>query len=90
MVGLYGSDVELEDGTTVVADDDYLSRAITDPSAEVVAGSRTQMPKNSLDDDQVADVVAYIRDLSGGAPTSDGGDAAVEPGREHRIVGHHP
>ena len=78
LVGLYGSDVELEDGTTVVADDAYLTRAITEPSAEVVADARVPMPKNALDDEEVADVVAYIRDLSG-SPTSDGGDAAAEP-----------
>ena len=78
MVGLYGSDVELADGTTVVADDDYLTRAITDPGAEVVADARVPMPKNSLSDDEVADVVAYIRDLSG-TPTSEGDDAAADP-----------
>jgi len=77
-VGLYGSDVELEDGTTVVADDAYLTRSITDPGAEIRADSNVPMPKNRLNDDQVADVVAYIRDLSGD-PTSDGGDAAPEP-----------
>ena len=52
LVGLYGSDVELEDGTTVVADDAYLTRAITEPSAEVVADARVPMPKNALDDER--------------------------------------
>ena len=32
--GLYGSTVELDAGTTVIADDDYLTRAITDPGAD--------------------------------------------------------
>ena len=86
MVGLYGSDVELEDGTTVVADDAYLTRAITDPGADVVADARVQMPKNQLNDDQVADVVAYIRDLSG-SPTSDGGEAAADPGTDGGLSG---
>ena len=36
-VGLYGSTVTLEDGSTVTADDAYLTRAIEDPSAERVA-----------------------------------------------------
>ena len=79
-VGLYGSDVELEDGTTVVADDDYLTRAITDPGAEIRADSNVPMPKNRLNDDQVADVVAYIRDLSGD-PTSDDDGVAPPPSR---------
>jgi protein SCO1 len=77
LVELYGSDVELKDGTTVVADDDYLGRSITDPGADVVADSRVQMPKNRLSDDEVADVVAYIRDLSG-VTASDGEEAAPD------------
>ena len=38
--GLYGSEVELEDGTTVTADDEYLVRAIKDPEAERVEGDQ--------------------------------------------------
>lgn len=60
---LYGSTVELDDGTTVVADDDYLTRSITDPGADVVAGFAVSMPDNDLDDGEVAAVVAYIREL---------------------------
>ena len=63
-VGLYGSQVELEDGTFVTADDAYLARAISDPSAEIVKGSGVVMPPNDLSDDEIADVIAYIRDLS--------------------------
>ena len=63
-VDLYGSDVELEDGTIVVADDEYLARAISDPSADIVAGASVIMPSNGLSDDEIADVIAYIRDLS--------------------------
>lgn len=63
-VDLYGSDVELEDGTIVVADDDYLARAISDPSAEIVADASVIMPSNGLSDDEISDVIAYIRDLS--------------------------
>ncbi len=76
-VGLYGSDIELQDGTTVVADDAYLERAITDPGAEVVAGARVPMPKNRLDDEQVADVIAYIRELSG-VPAPDDSAAGAD------------
>lgn len=69
-VGLYGSEVELEDGTTVIADDDYLTRAITDPGADIVKGSTLVMPNNDLSEDEIADIIAYIRDLStDAAPT---------------------
>ena len=71
-VGLAGSDVVLIDGSVVVADDEYLRRAIVDPGAEIVAGYSLEMPTNSLSDDEVADVIAYIHDLS---PTDAAGDA---------------
>jgi cytochrome c oxidase subunit 2 len=63
-LGLYGSEVPLADGETVVADDDYLRTAIEDPTAQVVEGFRSTMPKQELDASQVDDVIAYIRELS--------------------------
>jgi cytochrome c oxidase subunit 2 len=66
--GLYGSTVTLDDGTTVLADEAYLVRAITDPGAEWVDGYAIAMPENSdLSDADVADLVAYIRSLADGA-----------------------
>lgn len=62
-VGLYGTDVELSDGTMVEADDAYLSRAITDPGAEKVDGFDVNMPTNGLGDDEVAKIVTWIREL---------------------------
>jgi cytochrome c2 len=38
--GAAGRQVELDDGTTVTADDEYLRRAITDPDAQIVKGYR--------------------------------------------------
>ena len=64
-IGLAGSDVELTDGTVVVADTAYLTRAIADPSAELVAGYNLKMPANSLSDAEIADIVAFIETLDG-------------------------
>lgn len=89
-VGLYGARVDLADGTSVVADDTYLARAITDPGADIVADTHIQMPKNSLDDDQIADVIAYIRDLSGVAPPDEAGpdeEGADEEGAASGFTG---
>jgi cytochrome c oxidase subunit 2 len=63
-VGLYGAERELEDGATVVADDAYLTESIRDPSAKLVAGYSQRMPDNGLDDDDIATVVQYIRELT--------------------------
>jgi len=62
-VGLAGSDVELVDGTTVVADESFLRRSILEPEAQLVAGYGVVMPRNGLDPDQVDAVIAFIVSL---------------------------
>ena len=62
-VGLYGTEREFSNAPPAVADDVYLSESITDPQAKLVVGYSARMPGNSLDDDEIADVIAYIRDL---------------------------
>jgi len=63
-VGLYGSTVTFNDGTTAVADEDYLRQSIRDPSARQVAGYQLPMPVANLSDEEVDDLIAYIRDLT--------------------------
>jgi cytochrome c oxidase subunit 2 len=67
--GLAGSTVTLDDGSTVVADEAYLTLAITDPDAQIVEDYDIRMPSNRLDDDEVAAIVAYIQSL-GDTPES--------------------
>lgn len=71
--GLYGSEVTLKDGSTVTADDEYLRRAIVDPSADKVEGYSTPMPTVKLTDEQVDQLVTYIRELGGGTTDPPGG-----------------
>ncbi|NOT06319.1 MAG: cytochrome c oxidase subunit II [Anaerolineales bacterium] len=62
--GLYGSDVPLADGTTVVADDAYLAESILNSTAKLVEGfSPTTMPAYTLTDVEVANLIAYIKTL---------------------------
>ncbi|MCB1001612.1 MAG: c-type cytochrome [Acidimicrobiales bacterium] len=63
-IGLAGSKVVLDDGTTVIADTAYLTRSITDPSAQKVAGAAIVMPDNMLTDAQVEQVVYFIESLA--------------------------
>ncbi len=65
-IGLAGSEVVLVDGSTLVADDEYLTRAIADPSADLVEGYNLKMPANNLNADEIADIVAYINTLADG------------------------
>lgn len=64
--GLAGAEVQLADGSVVVADDEYLTRSIVEPNAQIVEGYNGIMPERALDDDQVAAIVAYLREI--GAP----------------------
>lgn len=62
--GLFGSEVELADGTTVTADEAYLTESIKTPQAQIVAGFGTQqMPQYTFTDEQIANIVAYIKTL---------------------------
>ncbi|MGB8860082.1 MAG: cytochrome c [Ilumatobacteraceae bacterium] len=60
--GLYQSQITLEDGSTVTADDAYLFEAIRDPAAKKVKGYSV-MPPNSLNDAEVQAIVEYIKTL---------------------------
>jgi len=63
---LYQSDVELSDGTSVVADNDYLKTAIVDVNLQIVKGFPANvMPdfSNTLDQTMVESLVAYIKTL---------------------------
>ena len=61
---LYLEPVELQGGDTVVADEDYLYRSITDPQADIVRDWTIRMPSNSLTDAEVAAIISYIKELS--------------------------
>jgi cytochrome c oxidase subunit 2 len=63
-LGLAGSEVELSGGTTVIADDDFLAESIKEPQAKIVAGFESQqMIAFTFTDEQIADIIAYIKTL---------------------------
>lgn len=81
---LAGSQVELADGRTVTADDEYLARSILQPDAEVVAGypeglMASAAAVESITREEADAMVAYLRALSdqanGNQPDGQGGDA---------------
>ena len=64
--GLYESQVPLESGQTVVADEQYLQESIRQPGAQIHAGFPNAMPANiadQLSDEQIADIIAFIESL---------------------------
>ena len=59
--GLYGSERELADGSSVTADEAYLIKAIQEPNFEVVKGYSPIMPPSGLSDAEVAALVEYMK-----------------------------
>lgn len=64
--GLYKSEVPLTDGSTAIADEEYLRRSILDPTAEVVEGFTPLMPTDfseRLNEDDISALISYITEL---------------------------
>ncbi|MFC2023368.1 cytochrome c oxidase subunit II [Chloroflexota bacterium] len=64
--GLFGSERPLADGTTVVADEDYVIASIMHPEEQAVAGFPMIMPiyETVLSEDELQGLVEYIKSLS--------------------------
>jgi cytochrome c oxidase subunit 2 len=65
--GLFGHEVELSDGSSLIADEDYLRTSIIDPNAQIVAGFQPGvMPQNFdelLSAEQIDQIIAFIESL---------------------------
>jgi cytochrome c oxidase subunit 2 len=66
LVGVFGKPVLLEDGRTVMANEDYVRESILNPAAKVAAGFKPIMPtfQGIVSEEQVNALVAYIKSLS--------------------------
>jgi cytochrome c oxidase subunit 2 len=64
--GVYGQPVQLDDGRTVTADENYIRESILDPGAKRVKGFKPIMPtfQGLVTEDQVNELVAYIKSMS--------------------------
>ncbi|NJN16355.1 MAG: cytochrome c oxidase subunit II [Oscillochloris sp.] len=73
--GIFGETQALADGSAVVVDENYLRQSILNPMSQVVAGYNPIMPAydGQVSDDQLNQLIAYIKSLSGIMPeTSEG------------------
>ncbi len=63
--GLYGSTVELSNGKTVKADENYLRRSIEDPNAETVKGFPGTMPvfKGLISETELNSLMMYFKSI---------------------------
>jgi cytochrome c oxidase subunit 2 len=69
LAGLYGRQVALAGGGSVLADEGYLRQSILDPHALLTEGFEPLMPSyaGQVDEDQVLQLIAYLKSL-GAAP----------------------
>src|SRR5271155_301509 len=78
--GIFGKPVQLEDGRTVIADENYIRESILSPSAKIVSGFKPIMPvfQGLVGEEQLNALVAYIKSLSP-APTGAAGKTSLTP-----------
>lgn len=63
-LGLYERQEEMADGSVITANDDYIKESILNPQAKIVAGFEgVLMPAYEFTDEQIADIIAYMKTL---------------------------
>lgn len=65
LIGLYGEEEQLADGSTVTVDEAYLQDSILNPQAQIVEGYQPIMPSYAgrITDQQLAALIAYLQSL---------------------------
>ena len=77
LAGVFGSQVQLEDGRVVTADENYIRESILAPNAKIVSGFRPIMPvfQGLVSEEDLNALVAYIKSLN--QPPSGSGTSAI-------------
>jgi len=59
--GIFGRKQKLSDGSVVTSDDSYLRESIVHPSAKIVDGYDDLMPEPTLTDEEVEEIIRYLK-----------------------------
>ncbi|MEQ9618009.1 MAG: cytochrome c oxidase subunit II [Deltaproteobacteria bacterium] len=64
--GIWGREEEMQDGSTVTVDENYIRESILEPQTQVVKGYQPVMPsfKGILSDDDITALIAYMKTLN--------------------------
>jgi cytochrome c oxidase subunit II len=84
LVGLFGKPVQLQDGRTVTADEDYIRESIVNSQAKIVSGFQPIMPvfQSQISEEQLNALVAYVKSLTA-APAGQAGTPELKgPGTQ--------
>ena len=82
LAGVYGSKVELANGTSVVVDDGYIRESILTPQMKLVSGFQPVMPtfQGLVNEEGVMSLIEYIKSLPPAAkPASQAAQAPAAP-----------
>jgi cytochrome c oxidase subunit 2 len=65
LTDVFGSTVKLSDGSTLIADENYVRESIMTPTAKIVAGYAPLMPtfQGQVSEEQLSQLIAYIKSL---------------------------
>ncbi|HVT12088.1 MAG TPA: cytochrome c oxidase subunit II [Fimbriimonadaceae bacterium] len=75
LYGISGKTRHMQDGSNVVADESYIRESIVNPYNRLSAGYTQTMPvyANQMSEDEILDLIAYIKGLGGPKPAVAGG-----------------
>ena len=81
LAGLIGRQTPLQGGQTIKPDEAYIRESILDPGAKIVAGFQPIMPtfQGQVSEDQLVQLVAFIKSLPGGSAAPPGAAPASSP-----------
>ena len=89
LTNVFGKQVELQDGRSVLADEAYIRESIVNPQAKIVAGFQPLMPtfQGLVTEEQLLQLISYVKSLSEqGQAASPGPASAVMPQASDRPV----
>lgn len=84
LTGVFGKDAQLQSGQSVRIDEGYIRESIVNPQAKLVVGFGPIMPtfQGQVSEDQLMQLIAYIKSLHGGAEIpSTAGSPSPAPAR---------
>jgi len=83
--GIFNKQVQLEDGRSVIADENYIRESILSPSAKIVSGFKPIMPtfQGLVSEEQLTALVAYIKSLTP-QPSGQAAAAKISSGTEQQ------
>ena len=63
--GLFGAEREFDDGTTAIADENYIRESILEPRAKLLMGYQALMPtfQGQVDEEELVLLIEYIKSL---------------------------